>query len=77
MKHNHLIDRLRQSHNLSLEEFTELLIHRDEELQAYAADLAVETAEKHYGKKVFIRGLIEFTNICKNDLSRALIFAPS
>lgn len=67
MNLKHLIDRLHQSHNLSLDEFTELLARRDEELQAYAASLAAETAEKHYGKKVFIRGLIEFTNICKND----------
>ena len=51
MNLKHLIDRLHQSHNLSLDEFTELLARRDEELQAYAASLAAETAEKHYGKK--------------------------
>ncbi len=67
MTHNHLIDRLSQTHHLSLEEFTDLLVHRDESLQTYAAGLAAETVERHYGKKVFIRGLIEFTNICKND----------
>ena len=48
MNLKHLIDRLHQSHNLSLDEFTELLARRDEELQAYAASLAAETAEKHY-----------------------------
>ena len=28
---------------------------------------AVQTAQKIYGNQVFIRGLIEFTNYCKND----------
>ena len=28
---------------------------------------AVKVREKHYGRKVFVRGLIEFTNYCKND----------
>ena len=67
MNRKRLIDKLAKTHNLSLEEFTDLLSHRDAELQAYAAGLAVKTAQNHYGKKIFIRGLIEFTNICKND----------
>lgn len=28
---------------------------------------AVEVRKKYYGKKVFVRGLIEFTNYCKNN----------
>lgn len=28
---------------------------------------AVKVREKHYGRKVFVRGLVEFTNYCKND----------
>ena len=33
----------------------------------YLFSLAREVREKYYGKNVFIRGLIEFTNFCKND----------
>jgi biotin synthase len=29
--------------------------------------LAAEAREQHYGKKVFFRGLIEFSSYCKND----------
>ncbi len=33
----------------------------------FAASLARETAVKRFGKKIYFRGLIEFTNYCKND----------
>ena len=37
-----------------------------EELEALKR-MASETREQHYGKKVFFRGLIEFSSYCKND----------
>lgn len=37
------------------------------ESAAYLAEKANEVREKHYGRDVYIRGLIEFTNYCKND----------
>ncbi len=37
------------------------------ELVEYLRDLAQKTAVSVYGKKVFMRGLIEFTNYCKNN----------
>ena len=33
----------------------------------YAAALACRIRDQIYGKNVYIRGLIEFTNYCKND----------
>lgn len=33
----------------------------------YLYKLACDTRDKHYGKKVFLRGLIEISNYCKND----------
>lgn len=30
-------------------------------------DLAVSVRDKYYGRKIFVRGLIEFTNYCKNN----------
>jgi biotin synthase len=38
---------------------------KDEAEELYAAARAVR--EEHYGKDVYFRGLIEFTNYCKND----------
>ncbi len=37
-----------------------------EELEAVRR-MAAEAREQHYGKKVFFRGLIEFSSYCKND----------
>lgn len=37
----------------------------DDERQLYAA--ARQVREAHYGKEVYLRGLVEFTSYCKND----------
>lgn len=63
----HLIDKLSQQHILSRTEFAELMCCDDAEVAAYAARLACEVRQAHYGNAVFIRGLIEISNHCKND----------
>ena len=62
-----LIDRLSLNHGLSLSEYEELLNGQTPELSEYAAKRAVELRTKVYGKDVYVRGLIEISNICKND----------
>ncbi len=62
-----LIDKLNREHNLSREEFVYLIENQSKEAQAYAADLAAKTTLEIYGDKVYVRGLIEFTNYCKNN----------
>ena len=62
-----LIQRLYENHSLELEEYENLIINRNEEAAKILRDLAVETRKKIYGFKVFVRGLIEISNICKND----------
>ncbi|MBE6885986.1 MAG: [FeFe] hydrogenase H-cluster radical SAM maturase HydE [Ruminococcaceae bacterium] len=62
-----LIDRLAVDHSLSLSQYRQLIDGRTEELAAYAASLAVKVRKEIYGNQVFIRGLIEVSNICKND----------
>lgn len=37
------------------------------EAAPYAAALACQIRDRIYGKNIYIRGLIEFTNCCKND----------
>lgn len=44
-----------------------LIDNRTPEISEYLAKNALAVREKYYGKKVYIRGLIEFTNYCKND----------
>lgn len=62
-----LIDRLYKNQILSKEEFACLIEQRTEEDAEYLASLARKEAQKIYGTGVFPRGLIEFTNYCKND----------
>lgn len=62
-----LIQKLEKEHILSKEEFIALLEGRDEALAEYLFERARAVRHRIYGKDVFIRGLIEFSNYCKND----------
>ena len=61
-----ILERLAQGEELTAAKYLELIVHRDE-LRERAAELAREKRAMYYGQKVYIRGLIEFTNICRND----------
>lgn len=67
MNLHELIDRLHKEHTLTRGEFITLIKERDEENASYLASLAREEAVKIYGNGVFPRGLVEFTNYCKNS----------
>ncbi len=62
-----LIDKLAETHILSQTEWLSLLQNQSDGLFAYAAECAKALAQSRFGNKIYIRGLIEFTNICKND----------
>lgn len=61
-----LLERFFQGEHLSRKEFELLLTRRTKESMEQISKKAGELRERHYGKQVFIRGLIEFTNYCKN-----------
>jgi len=62
-----LINKLAQGSMLTRDEFAALIAHRDEALMQFAAREAVKVRLREYGKDVYVRGLIEFTNYCRND----------
>ena len=62
-----LIDFLSEKHYLTEEEYLFLIKNRNEEIAGYLQKKADETRKSVYGNKIFIRGLIEISNICKND----------
>lgn len=64
---NDLITKLAQTHRLELEEYRLLMDRRDPEAADRLASLARQTARQVYGNRVFVRGLVEISNICKND----------
>jgi biotin synthase len=62
-----LIDILSVRHNLTDEQYLSLLSNLSGEEEQYLYEKARETAQQVYGKDIFLRGLIEFTNICRNN----------
>lgn len=57
-----------EKHTLSKEGYIELLKLWDrEDIRAQLAQEADRLRKQYYGNKVFTRGLIEFTNYCKNN----------
>lgn len=60
-----LIETLRTQRDLSDEELTALITRESDDKDLFAAADAVR--QEHYGTDVFLRGLIEFTNVCQND----------
>lgn len=63
-----IVDEFLQKPVLSKPEYTALLENwEDREAAARLAKEAVRIREQHYRNKVFTRGLIEFTNYCKNN----------
>lgn len=61
-----LIDKLYKNAVLSAEEYLYLIQNR-EVCSAYLFDKASELRRKVFGNTIYIRGLIEFTNYCKNN----------
>ena len=62
-----LIDRLAAERRLTLEEYEALVAGQSGEAARYAAALADRTRRAVYGVDVYIRGLIEVGNVCRND----------
>lgn len=63
-----IIDKLIQDHCLSREEYIRLLaLAEDPSATERLKEEADRLRRQYYGDKVYTRGLIEFTNYCKND----------
>jgi len=62
-----LIEKLEKERSLSLDEYEYLIENRTEKTAEILAEKARSVRERIYGKAVYIRGLIEIGNICKND----------
>ena len=62
-----LVEKLDNSHSLTVEEYAFLIENYSREAAEMLASKAVSARREIYGNKVFIRGLVEISNICKND----------
>ncbi len=62
-----LLERLIATRTLTEAEYAELIRGRCDEAATRLAAEAVRIRQENYGNAVYIRGLIEVSNICKND----------
>ena len=62
-----LAEKLKWEGDLINEEWEEILAYGTVESDNILFDKAKQLRENCYGNKIYVRGLIEFTNYCKND----------
>ena len=62
-----LIDKLEQTRALTRTEWAALIHGRTPVISEYLFARARKARIRYYGKDIYIRGLIEFTNYCRND----------
>lgn len=67
MTYQEIVQDVREKQNIEFEQLEILLRHASQEDVDFLYAQAREVADEIYGKRVFKRGLIEFTNYCKND----------
>ncbi|OXS24768.1 MAG: [FeFe] hydrogenase H-cluster radical SAM maturase HydE [Acetobacterium sp. MES1] len=64
---NNLTEKLEKKQFLERDEFKWLLENNTPELRADLSNRAQRVSGETFGKGVYVRGLIEFSNYCKND----------
>ncbi|MDE5765044.1 MAG: [FeFe] hydrogenase H-cluster radical SAM maturase HydE [Ruminococcus sp.] len=64
---NNPVDKLYNTKNLTDDELRELITSDNAETAETLRICADSVRQKHYGKKVFLRGLIEISSFCRND----------
>lgn len=62
-----LVDKLRERHELDSDEYRSLLIMHDREDIEYLFGQAREVSQRHSGRSIYLRGLIELSNVCRNN----------
>ncbi len=62
-----LLDKLEKERTLTKEEYEYILENIDFETEKILFEKAVRVRKKYYNNDIYVRGLIEFTNYCKNN----------
>ena len=68
-----LLNKLINSNHLNLDEWIEIIKNKDSIDREKLFRASEQTRKKYYGNKVYIRGLIEFSNFCKNNFYYCVI----
>ena len=67
MNNRELIDLLHRQQKLEANQWEQLFATCTAEELDYAMELARKITIERFGKKIYFRGIVEFSNICKND----------
>jgi biotin synthase len=63
-----LLNKLYETSFLERDELSQLLNeYENKKITDEAARMAREVSKRHFSNKIYYRGIVEFTNICKND----------
>jgi len=62
-----LVDTLRDHHELAPDQYMALLTMHDSQDVEYLIGQAREVAQQQFGRGIYLRGLIELSNVCRND----------
>ena len=62
-----IVDKLCHEHSLTAEEYRSLMLCEDAVANGYLQEKAQQTTIARFGRSVFIRGLIEISNRCRNN----------
>ena len=62
-----IVDNLKKKQDIDLDSLRAVLDTDDKDDISYLYSTARREADEHYGRDIRIRGLIEFTNYCRND----------
>lgn len=62
-----IITKLAKNHTLTKQEYISLINCNDKDSLEYLRQKAENQRQKIFGRDIYMRGLIEFTNYCKND----------
>jgi len=62
-----IVNEISTKQNITLEQLQFLLSTNDQSVINFLHETARHAAHEIYGNKIYVRGLIEFTNYCKND----------
>lgn len=67
MNNRERIDLLAREHRLDRDQWIRLFSTYTKDDLDYAMSLARQITQAHFGRRIYFRGIVEFTNICKND----------
>ena len=66
-QYTQIVDEIKENRTITISQLRHILGSTDPEDAEYLFQAARDVSDRVFGKDVYLRGLVEFTNYCKND----------